>query len=82
MTGSILTASWPAWDEAYLVEATFECPVSFNGKMRFSFTLTKGLDAKEVEELVLALPDTQRYLAGKPVRKVVVVKDRIVNIVC
>ena len=50
--------------------------------MRFSFTLAKGLDAKEVEEQVLALPDTQRYLAGKPVRKVVVVKDRIVNIVC
>ena len=82
LAGSILTASWPAWDEAYLVESTFECPVSFNGKMRFSFTLAKGLDAKEVEELVLALPDTQRYLAGKPVRKVVVVKDRIVNIVC
>ena len=82
LAGSILTASWPAWDEAYLVEATFECPVSFNGKMRFSFTLAKGLDAKEVEEQVLALPDTQRYLAGKPVRKVVVVKDRIVNIVC
>ena len=80
--GAAWTASWPQWDAQCIEERTFECPVSFNGKTRFTLPLARGLSAKEVEEAVMACPDTARYLEGRAVRKVVVVQDRIVNIVC
>lgn len=78
---SITFASFPEYVEEYAREDSFECPVSFNGKMRFKITLEKNLPKEEVEKAVLASPDTARCLGGKPVRKLIVVPDRIINIV-
>lgn len=79
--GSVVDAAWPAWKAEYLEEATFECPVSFNGKTRFTLRLAKDMPGAEVEALVLGCEEAQKYLAGKTVRKVIVVPNRIVNIV-
>ncbi len=79
--GFVVRAQWPEVNESYLVESSFECPVSFNGKTRFTLSLAKDLPKEEVERLALAAPEAQKYLEGKTVRKVVVVPNRIVNIV-
>lgn len=78
---SVSNASYPEYVESYTVENTFEYPVSFNGKMRFKMELGLGLSSKEIEAAVLASPNTEKYLGGKPVRKVVVVPSKIINIV-
>lgn len=79
--GSVLTASWMPFDPALLEEDTFPCPVSFNGKVRFTLTLSRALAPAEVEEVVLHAPEAQKHLEGKTVKKVVVVPHKIVNIV-
>ena len=79
--GTVLTAQWPVYDTALLEEDSFECPVSFNGKMRFTLRLKRNLPVEEVEKLVLTSTEAQKYLEGKTVRKVVVVPNKIVNIV-
>ncbi len=78
---SVSTAEFPEFIESYTVEKTFEYPVSFNGKMRFRMELPLGIPSKEIEEAVLAHPNTEKYTGGKPVRKVVVVPSKIINIV-
>ncbi len=79
--GELEKAQWPVYDAKYLVETTFECPISFNGKMRFTLTLPRDLSTEDIEKRVLEAPETQRYLEGKTLRKVVVVPNKIVNIV-
>ena len=81
-TESISNASFPEYVEAYTVENTFEYPVSFNGKMRFKLELSKSLSPKEVEEAVRANENTEKYLDGKAIKKVIVVPSKIINIVC
>ncbi len=80
-TTSVHHAAWPTWDEKWLVEDNFTYPVAFNGKTRFTLSLAAGLDQKAIEAAVLAAPQTQQYLEGKAVRKVIVVQGRMVNIV-
>ena len=78
---SISQASFPIFKEEFVVESTFQYPVSFNGKMRFKIELSLSLNPKEVEAATLAHPDAQKWLQGKAPRKVIVVPKRIVNIV-
>lgn len=80
-TASIADASFPVYEEKYTVEDTFEYPVSFNGKMRFKIALPKTISAKDAEAAVLESPNTAKYLEGKPVRKIVFVPSKIINIV-
>ncbi len=79
--GSISTATFPKFNEEYLVEANFAYPVSFNGKMRFKLELPLTMGPKEVESEVLSKEEAQRWLEGKTPRKVIVVQGKIVNIV-
>lgn len=79
--GSISYANYPAFNADYLVESEFAYPVSFNGKMKMNLPLALDLDAKAVEEIVLANADVQRYLDGKAVKKLIFVKGKIINIV-
>jgi leucyl-tRNA synthetase len=80
--GTISTAKFPTFNPDFLVEDEIAYPVSFNGKMRLKVALSATLSAKEVEEAVMALPDTQKWLEGKAPKKVIVVPGKIVNIVC
>ena len=77
---SISYASFPMYHEQYTREDTFDYPVSFNGKTRFKITLSKTVSKGDAEKAVLAAPETAKYLTG-PVKKVIVVPGRIINIV-
>ena len=79
--GTVGTADFPEFNEEFLVEDTFSYPVSFNGKMRMKVDLSLTLNAKEVEDHVLSLPETQKWLEGKSPKKAIVVVGRIVNFV-
>jgi leucyl-tRNA synthetase len=81
LSSSIFTATYPVFDPSYLTESTFDYPVSFNGKMRYKATLDLSLTSDEVKDLVLAKPETQKWLEGKTPKKVIVVHGKIVNIV-
>jgi leucyl-tRNA synthetase len=78
---SITTAGYPIHDEKYLKETEKEYPVSFNGKMRFTYSLPLDMDKAAIEKQILAEPQTQKYLKGKTPKKVIVVPGKIINIV-
>ncbi|MBR6465242.1 MAG: leucine--tRNA ligase, partial [Bacteroidales bacterium] len=79
-TESISFATFPQYHEEFTREDTFDYPVSFNGKTRFKITLSKTVSREDAEKAVLAAPETAKYLTG-PVKKVIVVPGRIINIV-
>ncbi|MCL2291177.1 MAG: leucine--tRNA ligase [Bacteroidetes bacterium] len=78
---SIITATYPVFNPEYLVESAFNYPVSFNGKTRFfkEFPLDKLI--KEIENEILQLEETKKWLEDKPVKKVIIVPKKIINIV-
>ena len=78
---TVCDAAFPECDERHLVEVTVKYPVSFNGKVRFTLDLPADTSVEEVEKSVLAHDETQKWLQGKAVRKVIVVPRKIVNIV-
>lgn len=78
---SITQTVFPNFDPAYLVEAEFAYPVSFNGKMRFTLSLPTDMDKEAVEKAVLENEQTLKYLDGNSPKKVIVVQGKIVNIV-
>ena len=80
-TSTIYNASFPQYEEKYLVEATKKYPVSFNGKVRFTLELPAGMSREEVEKTVLANEQTAKYLDGGAIKKIIVVPEKIVNIV-
>lgn len=78
---SIVTATWPEYDERLTVDASSRYPVSFNGKVRFNIELPADLGREELERIVLEHPETQKWIDGRPLKKVIVVPGKIVNIV-
>jgi len=79
--GSVMDASWPQADDAFLVADQITYPISFNGKVRFQLALAASLSAAEVEAAVRRDDRTDAQLAGKDIRKIIVVPGRIVNVV-
>ena len=72
---------WPTFDPALAADDVVTVAVQVNGKLRATLSLAKDLPAPEAEKVALADPGVVRALDGKPVRKVIVVPNRIVNIV-
>lgn len=79
--GSLFSANFPVFNEDYLVEDSFDYPISFNGKMRFKANLSLSLDRTEVQKEVEDMELTKKWLDGKSPKKVIVVPGKIVNIV-
>lgn len=79
--GSVCDATWPAWNEDYLVENEVQLPVSFNGKARFQITVAASADKDSIIEAAINDERSQKYLEGKQVIKTIVVPGRIINIV-
>jgi leucyl-tRNA synthetase len=77
----IAEAAWPAVEKALLVEDTVTLPVQVNGKKRGEVTVARNAANSEVEKAVLELEAVQRALEGKAPKKVIVVPQRIVNVV-
>ena len=80
-TSSVIKASYPKFEEKYLVENTFSYPVSFNGKTRFMLELPLNISKEEIEKQVLASEDAQKWIKDQNIKKVIVVPNKIVNIV-
>ena len=77
----IADAAWPAFDPAMLIDDEVTIAVQVNGKLRETMTLPRGISREDAEARALALPKVQSQLAGGIPRKVIVVPDRLVNIV-
>ena len=80
-TQSITYAPYPVHEDKYLQEDSKEYPVSFNGKVRFKRAFPTDMPIAEIEQAILADPQTAEQLQGKAPKKVIVVPNRIINIV-
>ena len=80
-TGMIADSPWPTHDPALLVDETVTLAIQVNGKLRDTITVERGMASDQVEALALASPKVAAQLAGAAPRKVIVVPDRLVNIV-
>lgn len=78
---AICQQPWPEVNESYLVENTFEYPVSFNGKMRFKLELPVDMPKEEVEKAATEHENAQKWLEGKQIAKIIVVPKKIINVV-
>jgi leucyl-tRNA synthetase len=79
--GLIAAAAWPEHDPALLVEDQVTVAIQVNGKLRDTLTVPKGAAREALEEMALASEKVARILEGKTPRKVIVVPDRLVNVV-
>ncbi len=79
--GSIALTDWPTHDPAMLVEDTIEYPVQVNGKLRGKVTVPTDADEATIEAEARKDPNVAEHMAGKTVRKVIVVKGRLINLV-
>ncbi|MGX8852914.1 leucine--tRNA ligase [Amedibacillus sp. YH-ame10] len=80
-TDSITYAPWPVYDEAMLVEDEIEIIVQVNGKLRGKFSVPNGSDEDTLKEEALKIGSVATQLEGKTIRKMIVVKGKVVNIV-
>ncbi|MCA6409760.1 MAG: leucine--tRNA ligase, partial [Cytophagales bacterium] len=78
---SILMATYPKYDDQYLVESTFSYPISINGKVRAQMEFALDMPKEDIEKIVLASEIVQKWTEGKPPKKMIVVPGRIVNVV-
>ncbi len=78
---SVHSANWPTFDEAMTIDAQVTIPVQVNGKLRGRIVLAMDADEMVVRDTAVAVPAVQRFVDGKPVRKVIIVPNKLVNIV-
>ncbi|MFR0599821.1 leucine--tRNA ligase [Lactobacillus equicursoris] len=78
---SVQLAPWPTYDASKLVESTVEMAVTVNGKKRGTFTIAKDASREDAQAAALALPHVKEFTDGKEIKKVIVVPNKIVNIV-
>jgi leucyl-tRNA synthetase len=78
---SVHQVPWPDYDEALAKAEVITVMVQVNGKLRDRVTVPAGIDEQELRETVLAREKVQKYLNNKPVRKTIVVLQRLINIV-
>ena len=80
-TESVTYVPYPVHEDKYLQEDSKEYPVSFNGKVRFKRAFPTDMPIAEIEKAILADPQTAEQLQGKAPKKVIVVPNRIINVV-
>ncbi|MBJ04595.1 MAG: leucine--tRNA ligase [Flavobacteriales bacterium] len=78
---SISEAKWPKYNDKYLQESHFTYPVSFNGKLKFKLNVLKNLSKKEIENKIVSNDNTHKYLGGKKIKRIIIVPNKIINIV-
>lgn len=79
--GSVVDAQYPPFNPACLVESEKEYPVSVNGKLRTTVKLATEATAEQAEEIVLANETVTKWMEGKPLKKLIFVKNRMINVV-
>jgi leucyl-tRNA synthetase len=80
-TESVSKSTWPVYDEALCADSEVTIVAQVNGKIRDKFTVALGTDKAELEKQARALPGVVKWMAGKTAVKVIVVEDKLVNIV-
>ena len=80
-TGSVFDSPWPEYDEAKTVAKTIEIVIQINGKPKARTFVATGLDADKMQEVALSLDIVKQQLENKTIKKVIAVKDKLVNIV-
>ncbi|HEX8060961.1 MAG TPA: leucine--tRNA ligase [Cyclobacteriaceae bacterium] len=78
---SVLTQTFPKHEEKYLVESSFNYPISINGKVRAEMNFALDMPKEDIEKQVLASEIVRKWTEGKTPKKVIVVQGRIVNVV-
>jgi leucyl-tRNA synthetase len=78
---SVMHQSWPAYNPEFLVEDTMTIVVQVNGKVRGDMKVTADIDPEELKQRAQALPNVERHIQGKNIRKIIVVPKKLVNIV-
>ena len=78
---TICDAQWPSFNEEYLKEDTVTYAVSFNGKARFNISVAADTPREEVERIALENENAAKWIEGKTIRKIIVVPNKIVNVV-
>ena len=80
-TNSVLDASFPVYEEKYLIETSKEYPISVNGKLRTTMNISLEATQEEVEKLALGNEVVQKWIEGKTPKKIIYVKNKMVNVV-
>ena len=78
---TVLDASFPKFEEKYIKESSKNYPVAINGKTRTELTIALDATQQQVEELVLQDPAVIKWLDGKPPKKIIYVKNKMINLV-
>ena len=78
---TVCDAQWPEFNEEYLKEDTIKYTISFNGKARFTMEFAADATNADIEKAVLADDNSKRYIEEKPIKKVIIVPKKIVNVV-
>ncbi len=79
---SISNVKYPVYNPDFLKENMIDYPVSFNGKLRFKINLQTSLTVDEIKKEVIKHEKTEKYLNLKEIKKVIIVPNKIINIVC
>jgi leucyl-tRNA synthetase len=77
----VMTASWPEPDPEALIADEIELALQVNGKLRGNMLVARNADRAQIEALAMQNANVQKHIDGKPVKKVVVVPGRLVNVV-
>jgi leucyl-tRNA synthetase len=80
-SGSVLDATYPIVEEKYLIETSKEYPLAINGKTRATLIIDLNATQEEVEKLVLQEPVVIKWLEGNPPKKIIFVKNKMINVV-
>jgi len=78
---AICQQNWPVFNKEFLIEDSFEYPVSFNGKMRFKLELPSNMAVPEIEKAALEHEMATKWIEGKQIVKIIVVPKKIINVV-
>ena len=78
---SITSAPFPVFESKYLIETEISYPVSFNGKMRFKLELPAGISKDEIQSIVMDHDKTKQYIGDQKLQRIIIVPNKIINIV-
>ena len=78
---SIFQESWPSYDAKLVIEEKVTLVIQINGKLRDRLEIERGLPQKEAEELALSQARIKSFLAGREIKKIIFVRDKLINIV-
>jgi leucyl-tRNA synthetase len=79
--GLVIDASFPVFDAQYVTETSKEYPVSINGKVRTNIPIALDASEAQVHEIVLSNELVQKWMEGKPIKKLIFVKGKMINVV-